>query len=77
MNRKANVHPTAIFSVLLELSPSDEFWRNTWMFTKSVFMNESRQGSDATQFLAAFENYPLPLRRYITRRASQSKEPSQ
>ncbi|MBF5007636.1 hypothetical protein [Diaphorobacter caeni] len=76
MSRKTNAHPTAIFSMLLALPPSDEFWRNTWMFTKPVFMNASRQGRDATQFLAAFENYPLPLQRYITRRASQSKEPS-
>jgi len=39
-----------VFERLLALPPDSTYWKNRWMFTKPVFLNESMQGNDPARF---------------------------
>ena len=39
-----------VFERLLALPPDSPYWKNRWMFTKPVFLNESMQGNDPARF---------------------------
>ena len=40
-----------VFERLLALPPDSPYWKNRWMFTKPVFLNESTQGSNKERFM--------------------------
>ena len=57
----------SIFERLLALPKNDPFWVNPWMFSQSVFWNESRQGTDEDLFRSWLRSKACPqdLRRHI------------
>jgi len=59
----------SIFERLNALPKTDPFWVNPWLFSQSVFWNESRQGTDEKMFTSWFcsKACPQDLRRYIER----------
>lgn len=54
-----------IFKQLSDLPSDDAFWKNEWMFTHSVFMQESRQMKDKVAFWEWFKTLPIDLKRFI------------
>ena len=57
----------AAFKRLLELPAGHDYWKNKWMFTKPVFMNESKQGTDQKKFWLWAIDLKAPVMRYIIR----------
>jgi len=53
------------FKNLSSLPPEHEYWKNKWMFTRPVFLNESRQGSDQKKFWLWVVTLPSGLMKYI------------
>ena len=54
-----------VFNTLTELTPEHVYWKNQWMFTRPVFMNESQQGKDPKKFWKWVGTLPIGLRNYI------------
>lgn len=54
-----------LFYTLSSLPAEHGFWKNQWMFTRQVFMQESRQMSDEKAFWYWFAESHVALRRYI------------
>jgi hypothetical protein len=53
------------FQRLLALPAGHDFWKNKWMFTKPVFMNESTQGTDQKKFWIWAIDLKAPVMRHI------------
>lgn len=54
-----------LFTRLKNLPACHPFWKNQWMFSRDVFLNESRQLTDDGLFSAWLSGCPRDLRRYI------------
>ena len=53
------------FARLLALPPDSPYWKNRWMFTKPVFLNESMQGNDPARFGRWLRLQPKALTNHI------------
>jgi hypothetical protein len=56
-----------IFETLNSTPPDHYFWKNHWQFTRPVFTQNSRQGTDSAEFEAYYKKLPADLKRYISR----------
>ena len=65
----------AAFKRLLELPAGHDYWKNKWMFTKPVFMNESKQGTDQKKFWIWAIDLKAPVMRYIIRAPNTQVQP--
>ncbi len=54
-----------LFGALCALPASHDFWCNQWLFTRSVFTNESMQTNDQDGFWTYYQKLPAGLRQYI------------
>ena len=61
------------FARLLALPPDSPYWKNRWMFTKPVFLNESMQGNDPARFGRWLRLQPKALTNHIYAAAKPSE----